>query len=94
MAGPSFGSEALLAEIADSPQLATLVGEGTRYLWPDRYDLRRIPIRNPAPVYPLSLIWRADNPHPALTALRDYLSSVRPDLPGPEVWLPAWALTY
>jgi DNA-binding transcriptional LysR family regulator len=94
VAGPSFGSEAMLAEIADSPQLATLVGEGTRYLWPDRYDLRRIPIRDPAPVYPLSLIWRTDNPHPALPALRDYLSSVRPDLPGPEVWVPAWALTY
>jgi DNA-binding transcriptional LysR family regulator len=88
--GPSFGSEALLAEIADSPELATLVGEGTRYLWPDRYDLRRVPIRDPAPIYPLSLIWRGDNPHPALTALRGYLSSARPDRPGPA-WLPAWA---
>ncbi len=92
--GPSFGSEALLAEVADSPELGTLVGEGTRYLWPDRYDLRRIPIRNPAPIYPLSLIWRDDNPHPALTGLRDYLSSARPDVPGPEVWLPAWAPAY
>ena len=30
------------------------------------------------PVYPHSLIWRSDNPHPALTALRRYLGSVRP----------------
>jgi DNA-binding transcriptional LysR family regulator len=89
--GPSFGSEALLAEIAASPDLASLIGEGTRYLWPDSYDLRRLPIRNPAVVYPLSLIWRADNPHPALTAVRDYLTSSRPEAPAGEVWLPGWA---
>jgi DNA-binding transcriptional LysR family regulator len=64
--GPVFGNEALLAEIADSSDLATLVGERSRYLWPDSYDLRRIPVRDPTPIYPMSLIWRADNPHPAL----------------------------
>ncbi len=64
--GPAFGNEALMDEIAESPELATFAGEGTRYLWPDRYDLRRIPVRDPAPVYPMSLIWREDNPHPAL----------------------------
>lgn len=42
MVGPVFSNEALLAEIADSSDLATLVGEGSRYLWPDSYDLRRI----------------------------------------------------
>jgi hypothetical protein len=88
--GPVFGYEALLAEIADSPELATLVGERSRYLWPDRYDLRRIPMRNPVPVYPMSLIWRADNPHPALSKLRDYFDSRRPDVSGTEVWVPKW----
>jgi DNA-binding transcriptional LysR family regulator len=88
--GPSFGYEALLAEIADSPVLATLVGEGSRYLWPDRYDLRRIPVRDPAPVYPMSLIWRDDNPHPALVKLRAYLASRRADVPRTEVWTPRW----
>ncbi|MCA2229556.1 LysR family transcriptional regulator [Nonomuraea aurantiaca] len=90
MVGPSFGIEALLAEIADSSELATLVGEGSRYLWPDSYDLRRIPVRDPAPVYPMSLIWRDDNPHPALVKLRDYLDSRRADAPDTEVWLPKW----
>jgi DNA-binding transcriptional LysR family regulator len=89
--GPVFGNEALLAEIADSPELATLVGEGSRYLWPDSYDLRRIPVRGPAPVYPMSLIWRDDNPHPGLMKLRDYLASRRVDAPDAEVWLPKWA---
>jgi DNA-binding transcriptional LysR family regulator len=88
--GPSFGYEALLAEIADSSELATFVGEGSRYLWPDRYDLRRIPVRNPAPVYPMSLIWRDDNPHPALIKLRDYLHSRRAGAPDTEVWVPRW----
>jgi DNA-binding transcriptional LysR family regulator len=88
--GPSFGSEALLDELAESSELATFVGERSVYLWPDRYDLRRIPVRDPAPIYPMSLIWRADNPHPVLAELRDHLESRRVDLPANEVWVPRW----
>ena len=90
MVGPVFGNEALLAEIADSAELATLAGERTRYLWPDSYDLRRIPVRDPAPIYPMSLIWRDDNPHPALSRLRDHLGSRRVDTSDEKVWLPTW----
>lgn len=89
--GPVFGNEALLDEIADSSDLATLVGEGSRYLWPDRYDLRRIPIRDPALVYPMSVIWRHDNPHPALAELLAYLDSRRTDIPEANIWIPTWA---
>ena len=88
--GPVFGNEALLAEIAESAELTTLVGENSRYLWPDSYDLRRIPIRDPAPVYPMSVIWRADNRHPALAGLRTYLRS-RWVQPPADSWLPRWA---
>jgi DNA-binding transcriptional LysR family regulator len=88
--GPVFGNEALLAEIADSSDLGTLVGERSRYLWPDRYDLRRIPIRDPTPVYPMSLIWRDDNPHPALIKLRDFLDARQTDAPDAETWIPKW----
>lgn len=88
--GPVFGNEALLAEIAGSAELATLAGERTRYLWPDSYDLRRIPVRDPAPIYPMSLIWRADNPHPGLRELRDYLAARRGRPAGTEVWVPDW----
>lgn len=91
MVGPVFGNETLLAEIADSAHLSTLVGASSRYLWPDRYDLRRIPVRNPTPVYPLSLIWRGDNPHPALVGLRDFLDSRRTRVADAEVWVPTWA---
>jgi DNA-binding transcriptional LysR family regulator len=91
LVGPVFGNEALMGEIADSAELATLVGERSRYLWPDSYDLRRIPVRDPTPIYPMSLIWRDDNPHPALAKLRDYLDSRRPDAPDTDVWIPTWA---
>lgn len=90
MLGPVFGNEALLDEIADSADLATLVGERSRYLWPDVYDLRRIAIRDPTPVYPMSLIWRDDNPHPALDTFRAYLDSRRTTAPGTDFWAPKW----
>lgn len=90
LVGPVFGNEVLLAEIADSAELATLAGERTQYLWPDSYDLRRVPVRDPAPIYPLSLVWRDDNPHPALRTLRDYLGFRRAQAPATEVWLPHW----
>ncbi|MBL7488659.1 LysR family transcriptional regulator [Frankia sp. AgB1.9] len=88
MVGPVFGNEALLDEIADSAELSTLVGANSRYLWPDSYDLRRIPVRDPAPIYPLSLIWRGDNPHPALASLRSYLDLRRTDASDTAIWLP------
>ena len=87
--GPSSGTEPLLDVIAASPAVATLVGEQTHLLWPAEFDLRRIALRDPAPVYPHSLIWRAGNPHPALAALRDHLASAPPAAAG--TWVPAWA---
>lgn len=89
--GPSFGVESLLAEIADSASLATFVGEGSRYLWPERYDLRRIPVVDPVPVYPLSVIWRADNAHPVLAGFLEYLRVRYQATAGDDVWVPDWA---
>ena len=87
--GPRSGTEPLLDVIAASPAVVTLVGEQTHLLWPAEFDLRRIALRDPAPVYPHSLIWRSDNPHPALAALRDHFGSATPASPG--TWVPAWA---
>ncbi|MEV4126569.1 LysR family transcriptional regulator [Nocardia sp. NPDC049707] len=89
--GPMFGIEALLAELADSTQLATFVCEGSRYLWPESYDLRRIPVVDPTPVYPLSVIWRADNPHPVLANFLDYLRARYETTSSDDVWTPDWA---
>ncbi|MFC9427979.1 LysR family transcriptional regulator [Streptomyces sp. NPDC056987] len=91
--GPDFGVEALLGTIADSATLGTFLSERTPLVRPAGHDLRRIPLRDPTPVYPHCLVWRTDNPHPALTALRDHLTAAaRPRLTAPEIWTPAWAL--
>ncbi|HWN35493.1 MAG TPA: LysR substrate-binding domain-containing protein, partial [Pseudonocardia sp.] len=87
--GPNFGIEPLLDAIADSPALATFVGERTRLLWPAGHDLRRVPVRHPTPVYPHSLLWRCDNLHPALAALRTHLGSTPAGDRG--TWTPSWA---
>lgn len=89
--GPNFGSDALLDTVADTPALATFMGGLTRLVWPVGHDLRRIPVTDPTPVYPHSLLWRRDSPHPALGALRGYLCSTRSDRPGGGTWTPAWA---
>lgn len=89
--GPDFGTDPLLDTIAESPQLATLVGEQTRLVWPTDQDLRRITLRDPMPVYPHSLIRRSDNPHPALKTLRTYLDSAGPGRLDAETWTPHWA---
>ena len=86
--GPNFGTESLLDVIAGSADLASLVGEQTRLLWPADYGLRRIAVRDPTPAYPHSLVWRSDNPHPALRTLRAFLGSVQP---GTGTWIPGWA---
>ncbi|MEU9115771.1 LysR family transcriptional regulator [Streptomyces sp. NPDC048483] len=89
--GPDFGTEPLLDTLADSRSLATLVGEQTRLLWPADHDLRRIAMRGPTPVYPHSLVWHRDNPHPTLAALRDHLRSGRAPHADAETWTPTWA---
>jgi hypothetical protein len=89
--GPNFGTEPLLDAIAGSPALATFVGEQTRILWPAHYDLRRVAVRDPVPVYPHSLVWHGDNPHPALAALRDHLGSVPRVDRDAGTWTPDWA---
>jgi DNA-binding transcriptional LysR family regulator len=89
--GPNFGVEPLMDAIARSPAVATFVGEQTRLVWPAGHDLRRIPVRYPVPVYPHSLVWRGDNPHPALAVLRGYLASAWHGDRTPGAWTPPWA---
>ncbi|WP_280501315.1 LysR family transcriptional regulator [Nocardia farcinica] len=89
-AGPNFGSDALMDALAADPTLATLVGAGDLHLWPAGHDLRRVPITDPAPVYPHALVFRADDPHPTLAALLGHLARTRPPVAG-HTWTPAWA---
>jgi hypothetical protein len=74
--------------LADSASLATLVGSGDRYLWPQNHDLRRIPLPDPTSVYPV-LLFRNGDQYPVLTALRDHLRTACPRTPH-DVWTPDW----
>ncbi|PPF34538.1 LysR family transcriptional regulator [Pseudoclavibacter sp. AY1H1] len=87
--GPSSGVDSLLDELAESANLSTLVGEGSRYLWPESYDLRRIPIIDPTPTYPHSILWRADNRHPVLTAFLDYMREQHRPPASSTTWAPS-----
>lgn len=88
-AGPNFGTEVLLDALVESSDLATLVGARDRYVWPNSYDLRRIPIAEPTIGYPISLILPKANPHPGLQPIIRHCRSL-PPLPRPR-WLPSWA---
>ncbi|WP_436531637.1 LysR family transcriptional regulator [Actinoplanes sp. HUAS TT8] len=88
--GPNFGSDALLDTIADTPSLATFIGEQTRLVWPESHGLRRIPVTDPTPVYPHSLLWHRDNPHPALATLRAHLATSA--TAQEETWTPSWVI--
>ncbi|NED10839.1 LysR family transcriptional regulator [Streptomyces sp. SID9124] len=89
--GPNFGSDALLDTIADTPSLATFMGKHSRLIWPESHDLRRIPITDPTPVYPHSLLWHRDNPHPGVAALRAYLAATG-GYGAEGAWVPEWVL--
>ncbi|MEU2669371.1 LysR family transcriptional regulator [Streptomyces sp. NPDC007164] len=90
-AGPHFGDEVLLDTLAESADVATLVGARDRYMWPINHDLRRIPIVDPALAYPLSLILPSASPHPGLRGIIAHLKTL-PELPD-TAWLPSWATT-
>ncbi|MFB6507350.1 LysR family transcriptional regulator [Streptomyces sp. NPDC002466] len=87
--GPNFGDEALMDALAESASSATLVGSGDRYVWPRAHDLRRIPLREPTPVYTHMLLSRTGDQHPVLTALRDHLRTSGLRTPD-DVWAPNW----
>lgn len=87
--GPNFGSDTMLDMIADTPSLATFWGTGIRKVW--TADLRSIPVIGPTPVYPHSLIWRADNPHPGLPELREHLEKHRRSQHLDDTWTAIWA---
>ncbi|BCJ33730.1 LysR family transcriptional regulator [Actinocatenispora thailandica] len=88
-AGPNFGTEVLLDALADSADVATLVGARDRYVWPASHDLRRIPIAGPALVYPLSLLVPGTHAHPGLRPVLDHLAGLAP--PPEPAWRPSWA---
>jgi DNA-binding transcriptional LysR family regulator len=89
--GPHFGSDHLMDVIADSSDVASLVGVKPRLAWSEGHDLRRIPVVDPTPVYPHSLIWLRDNAHPGLALLRRHLAATGEPTGVAGSWTPAGA---
>ena len=88
-AGPHFGNEVLLDTLAESTEIATLVGSRDRYIWPTAYDLRRIPISKPTLVYPISLIQKSPQ-HPELAAVIQHFTAL--EAAAAPSWRPSWAI--
>ncbi|MBT2209228.1 LysR family transcriptional regulator [Actinomadura sp. NEAU-AAG7] len=84
--GPNFGLEHYVERIAASATLYGIVGKDIRL--PPHPDIRVLPVVEPAPVFPWSLMWHAPNGHPALPPLIAHVTAGhRPFDPSGE-WLP------
>lgn len=87
--GPNFGSEEMLKAIAASSTLATFMGAHTRPSGLSTLDLKAVPLRDPTPIYPHSLLWHADNLHPALALLREHVEAWARRATDGDVWAPS-----
>ena len=90
--GYGVGSESVFDAVAPSRSLITLVGERSRVGWPGGLGLVRLPIVDPVPLYPWSLIWRADTGHQGARRLIEHVKrSFAPPAAGTAIWLPRQA---
>ncbi|MBM4569052.1 LysR family transcriptional regulator [Rhodococcus hoagii] len=82
-----IGFTNILDRIADSTTLVTLGGEGTTTPW--HPNIRRIPIVDPTPAYPMALLWqeRATG-HPQLNPLHDFVTVSYNSNAVSDVWVP------
>ncbi|MER7080313.1 DNA-binding transcriptional regulator, LysR family [Saccharopolyspora kobensis] len=84
--GPNFGLDHMLDHLAASPDRFTFGGELLRVPW--HPQIVQIPIVDPTPVYPHSLLWKQGNRHPVLPRLIDHVTSrLRPFDPERQ-WMP------
>jgi DNA-binding transcriptional LysR family regulator len=84
--GPDFGYEHFVREVG-SGALASIVGERSRIPW--HPDTVRIPLVNPTPVYPWSLLYPRANQHPALNLLIRHVQANYQPFDPENQWLPA-----
>jgi DNA-binding transcriptional LysR family regulator len=90
--GYSVGSESVFDAVAASRSLVTLVGERSRVGWPGNLGLVRLPVTDPVPMYPWSLIWRAGTVHQGAKRLISQVKrSFEPPAADAGVWLPRQA---
>jgi DNA-binding transcriptional LysR family regulator len=74
--------------VADSDSLMTFVGERSRVALPSAPVLTRLPVVDPVPVYPWSLVWRPPARHPALRRLVAHVRRAFQPPNAAGLWLP------
>lgn len=85
-AGPHFGLDHMLDELAASRDRYTFGGERMRVPW--HAGIVQVPVVGPTPLYPWSMLWHRRNRHPALPLLIEHIAEgVRPFDPASQ-WLP------
>lgn len=82
-----IGFTNILDRIADSTTLVTFGGEGTTTPW--HPNIRRIPIVDPTPAYPMALLWQEKiTGHPQLNSLHDFVTGSYNSNAVSDVWVP------
>ncbi|MFI6173667.1 LysR family transcriptional regulator [Nocardia sp. NPDC051052] len=84
--GPNFGLDHMLDEIAESSDRYMFSGERLRVPW--HPDICRIPIVEPTPGYPHSMLWHRRNRHPALPRLIEHITADFEPFDPDRHWLP------
>jgi DNA-binding transcriptional LysR family regulator len=89
--GYATGTGSVFDAVAASGSLCTFVGEKSRVALPSGADLVRLPVTDPVPCYPWSLLWPAGPRHPGMRRLVAHTArAFRADDIG-AAWLPRQA---
>jgi DNA-binding transcriptional LysR family regulator len=86
ISGPNFGLDHHIDVLSESPDRLGFVGEKMHVPW--HPDVVQIPVVEPTPVYPFSLLWRHDNRHPALRLLIEHIQAGYRAFDPRRQWLP------
>lgn len=84
--GPNFGLDHMLDEIAESRDSYMFSGERLRVPW--HPDICQIPIVDPTPCYPHSMLWHRRNRHRALPQLISHITADFRSFDPGRHWLP------
>ncbi|WP_037320665.1 LysR family transcriptional regulator [Amycolatopsis orientalis] len=84
--GPNFGLEHHIEVLSTAKDRVGFVGAKTHVPW--HPDVVRIPLVDPTPVYPFSLLWRHENKHPTLSLLVEHVQSGYRPFDAERQWLP------
>jgi DNA-binding transcriptional LysR family regulator len=84
--GPDFGLDHMIDEIAGSRSRYTFSGRRIRVPW--HPGIVQIPIVDPTPVYPWSMLWHRRNRHPVLPRLIEHVSAGYEPFDPERHWVP------